>query len=147
MDTSKKYVIEFEGGQRVYPYWHNGKLMLWGQDITPNPSMEGKLSYGAMVKAMTDDCLVLNNNLIGVNIDSWEVKNGSDYDEETDEYDEVFQYFIIDSNAAEAFERFTDELVYYNSELDLYLLGVTHFGTSWDYVASGYEIVEVESND
>ena len=26
------------------------------------------------------------------------------------------------------------EIVYYSEELDLYIWGVTHYGTSWDYV-------------
>lgn len=46
---------------------------------------------------------------------------------------EVYQWYIIDSNGAEICEE-AGEIVYYNEELDLYLWGVTHWGTSWDYV-------------
>lgn len=49
-------------------------------------------------------------------------------------YDEVFQYFIIDGNGADILEHWTDEIVWYNETLDLYVWGVTHYGTSWDYV-------------
>ena len=28
----------------------------------------------------------------------------------------------------------TDEPVFHDEELDLYVWGITHFGTSWDYV-------------
>ena len=28
----------------------------------------------------------------------------------------------------------SDELIFYDEELDLYLLAVTHFGTAWDCV-------------
>lgn len=31
-------------------------------------------------------------------------------------------------------EEYTNEIVYYNETLDLYVWGVTHWGTSWDYV-------------
>ena len=49
-------------------------------------------------------------------------------------YDEVFQYYIISDNGAEILKEWTNELVWYNSELDMYVWGVTHWGTSWDYV-------------
>ena len=38
--------------------------------------------------------------------------------------------------------RLTDEIVYYNDQLDLYLWGITHFGTSWDYVLTDVRIIE-----
>lgn len=47
--------------------------------------------------------------------------------------DEVFQWFIIDRNGADLCKE-ANEIVYYNETLDLYLWGVTHWGTSWDYV-------------
>ena len=52
---------------------------------------------------------------------------------EMDESQEVFQWYIIDDNGAEICKEF-DEIVYYNETLDIYLWGVTHWGTSWDYV-------------
>ncbi len=55
--------------------------------------------------------------------------------ENADYYEyEVFQWFIISSNGAEILKDYTNEIVYYNEELDLYLWGVTHWGTTWDYV-------------
>lgn len=53
---------------------------------------------------------------------------------EDEHYEEVYQYYIIDSQGAELLKDYTHELVWYNEELDLYLWGVTHWGTSWDYV-------------
>ena len=47
-------------------------------------------------------------------------------------WDEVFQWYII-SDPSFIMEH-TDELVFHDEELDLYILGVTHFGTGWDYV-------------
>lgn len=48
---------------------------------------------------------------------------------------EVFQYYIISDNGAKILEeQLPSELVWYNAELDLYVWGVTHWGTSWDYV-------------
>ena len=50
--------------------------------------------------------------------------------------DDVYQWYIISDNGAEILKEWTDELVWYNSELDIYLWGVTHWGTSWDYVCT-----------
>lgn len=46
---------------------------------------------------------------------------------------EIFQYYIVNSNGAEILQD-AGEIVFYNEELDLYLWGVTHWGTSWDFV-------------
>ena len=47
---------------------------------------------------------------------------------------DVYQWFIISDNGASILKDHTNEIVMYNEELDLYLWGVTHYGTSWDYV-------------
>ena len=51
---------------------------------------------------------------------------------ELEDGDEIFQWYIIAD--PHFLIHHTDELVFYDSELDLYVWGVTHFGTSWDYV-------------
>lgn len=52
---------------------------------------------------------------------------------------EVFQWFIVDNAGARILDE-VGEIVYYNDELDLYLWGVTHWGTSWDYVLTNVKI-------
>lgn len=47
---------------------------------------------------------------------------------------EVYQWYIVDDGGAEIIQSYTDEILYYNEALDMYLWGVTHYGTSWDYV-------------
>ena len=59
-------------------------------------------------------------------------------------YDEVFQYYIISDNGAEILREWTNELVWYNEELDMYVWGVTHWGTSWDYVLTDIRIEREE---
>lgn len=46
---------------------------------------------------------------------------------------EIYQYFIVDGNGAEILQE-AGEIVFYNEALDMYVWGVTHWGTSWDYV-------------
>lgn len=53
---------------------------------------------------------------------------------------EIFQYYIISSSGAEILEQYTDEIVLYNEELDMYVWGVTHWGTSWDYVLTDIKL-------
>lgn len=74
-----------------------------------------------------------------------------DLDEE-DRGDEIFcdvyQYFIISYEDARRIAEYTNEIVYYNDSLDLYILGVTHCGTGWDYVPANWkELEEVAKDD
>jgi len=55
-------------------------------------------------------------------------------DEDNDEVQEIYQYFLIDPSDADYLKRNTDELVFYSEVLDEYVWGVTHFGTSWEGV-------------
>ena len=80
-----------------------------------------------------DRNVILCNDIVNVP-DFWDgIENGELEDEDGNYYD-VFQYFIIDSQTAEDLKEHTDELVFYVESLDLYILGVMHYGTSWDYV-------------
>lgn len=58
---------------------------------------------------------------------------------EQDDELEIFQYYIVDDWGARLLQDI-DEVVYYNEELDMYLWGVTHCGTSWDYVLTNIKI-------
>lgn len=58
---------------------------------------------------------------------------------EQDRQPDIFQWYIVNSNGAEILEE-AGEIVYYNNELDMYLWGVTHWGTSWDYVLTNIKI-------
>lgn len=101
-----------------------------GNEISAYGQEHGFLDYATFAKAFD---AVMNNNIIGM-FDDWQLVNGSDYDEENDEYTEVFQWFIVSGDGAQMIQDYTDEILFYNEELDIYLWGVTHCGTSWDYV-------------
>ena len=45
-----------------------------------------------------------------------------------------------DEMAATILKEWTNEIVFYNQELDMYVWGVTHYGTSWDYVLTNIEL-------
>lgn len=54
---------------------------------------------------------------------------------------EIFQYFIVSESGAEILQE-AGEIVFYNDTLDMYVWGVTHWGTSWDYVLTDIKIVK-----
>ena len=101
-----------------------------GNEISAYGQEHNRLDYATFAKAFD---AVLNNNIFGM-FEGWELVNGSDYDEENDEYTEIFQWFIVSDNGAQMIQDYTDEILYYHEELDIYLWGVTHWGTRWDYV-------------
>lgn len=58
-------------------------------------------------------------------------------------YKDIYQWYIVDENGARICEEF-NEIVYYNEKLDMYLWGVTHWGTSWDYVLTNIKCAKIE---
>ena len=72
--------------------------------------------------------------------------NGDDIDEDGD-YHEIYQWYIITEQGANFLEEYTDEIVYYHEEMDLYVWAITHFGTSWDYVLTDIKLrIAMEGN-
>ena len=108
-----------------------------GNEISAYGQEHNRLDYATFAKAFD---AVMNNNIfdMGWNIgNGWELVNGFEEDEEgLIELDpaEVFQWFIVSDNGAQMIQDYTDEILYYHEDLDIYLWGVTHYGTSWDYV-------------
>lgn len=67
-----------------------------------------------------------------------EVEEDDDY--ETEEGVDIYQYYLIDDQTAKDLMRHTDEIILYSEMLDLYVLGVTHFGTMWCGVDAEYVV-------
>lgn len=61
---------------------------------------------------------------------------------EQDEQPEIYQYYIIDYSGYNILKYHTNEIVYYIEPLDIYVWGVTHWGTSWNYVLTNIKIEE-----
>ena len=85
------------------------------------------------------ECYYIDNN--GNEITSKQAEE-MELDEYCEEYAEIYQYFIISEQDAERLKEYTNEIVYYNEDFGLYLLGVTHLGTSWDYVPSNWKSLD-----
>ena len=118
---------------------YNGKA--YGHEVSKYGLENGYLDYRALSKIVGDS--ILNNSIIPyIGFYEWEVVNGCEENEEG--YYEVYQYYIITDSGAEFLQEFTDEIVYYHQDLDMYVWGITHFGTSWDYVLTDIRLKGVE---
>ena len=140
-------------------YTHTSKYF-YGNEVSEYGLKNGYVDYRTLAKCFD---MVLNNNIIGHISDNfigeWETVNGSEfyyYDNENDcyiEYDdienwdnisvcsnEIYQYYIISDNGYRILSELTDEIIFYNETLDMYVWGVTHYGTSWDYVLTDIKI-------
>lgn len=117
-------------------YFYGNKISEYGLE-------NNRLDYETLAKAFD---AVLYNDIWALS-DDWENTNTPDHSDEIDELEEqieeleaqidepeVFQYFIISDAGAEIVSEWTDDPVYYSDRLDMYVWGVTHWGTSWDYV-------------
>ena len=114
----------------------------YGNKISDHGIKNGFIDYKTLAQSFD---VVLSNDLIAntYNIGYWEVINGELFWEDEDGNEianEVFQYFIISDNGARILQELTNEIVYYNEVLDIYIWGVTHYGTSWDYVLTDIKI-------
>lgn len=114
--------------------------------LNDNERKYGILSYGHAWERITNNApLVLMNNIVEVDTSVYDnVIIGSLYDEEEDEYEEVYQWYATSlSNFDIDYIRnnYEDEfIITYSDLLDTYFLAVTHWGTSWDYVDTGIKI-------
>lgn len=96
---------------------------------------------GKMENSDDDDKKLLYDRLIEKADGKQDALQDEIYSLEHDEDDrEIFQYYIVDDNGADILKRETNEILFYNEELDMYIWGVTHWGTSWDYVLTDINI-------
>lgn len=111
----------------------------YGHELTEQEKKEGWLSYGTLAKCF--DC-VLCNEIMSLYYEEAEIANGTDYDEEREEFYEFYQYYIISESGYRILQECTDETVWYIEPLNIYVCGITHFGTSWDYVSTDVKVIK-----
>ena len=112
---------------------------VYGEKVSDYGLENGYLDYYTLSKIVGSS--ILNNDVfMKFGYENWTLENGLEEDEDGN-YLEVYQYYIITDSGARFLSDFTDELVFYNEELDMYLWGITHFGTSWDYVLTDIKLI------
>lgn len=69
--------------------------------------------------------------------------NGAYYEQiqiNGDYYIDIFSYYIIPQSSIRYYKSLTDYPIFYIDFLDLYVLGITHFGTDWKNVNTDIQI-------
>lgn len=135
------------------------KMYVKNEDLNEYEKEYNKISFKRLINKLFTDMVLCNDitklfyNEIGGKYAEPEFEVGTDYDEEDGEYVDVYQYFIVDFSSwtydllKKYAKQFGKEFIlYYISELDLYILGVTHFGTGWDYVLTDIKPTESAQN-
>ena len=64
----------------------------------------------------------------------------NELEEEQDRQPEIYQYYIVSASGAEILQEYTNDPLYYIDALDMYIWGVTHWGTSWNYVLTDVKL-------
>ena len=90
---------------------------------------------------MLDDEETEEINRINSEIDKVQERIEELKEEEENSFDqEIYQYFIVSDYGAEIIQEYTNDPLFYNEELDMYVWGITHWGTSWDYVLTDIKL-------
>lgn len=113
---------------------YGGKV--YGVNVSNYGIVHGYLDYRALAE-IVGNCILNNTIYAETPYEDWELASGHDNDGDVD----IYQFYIISEYGYDFLQTHTDEIVYYNSTLDLYLWGITHFGTSWDYVLTDLKLV------
>ena len=109
---------------------------VYGEEVSSYGLEKGYLDYRTLAR-IVGDC-ILNNTVRAETMCDWEIITG--------EFDHaIFQDYIISDYGYEFLEKYTDEIVFYNEKLDMYIWGITHYGTSWDYVLTDIKLVKEEN--
>lgn len=119
------------------------KKYFYGNQISDYGVKNNRVDFLTLSKSF--DCVLANeygSNRFEYFIDY--IVNGCMYEidndgNEIEDFKEIFQWYIVSDNAIEILKE-ANELVFYDSEMDLYIWAITHYGTSWDYVLSDIEI-------
>lgn len=123
-------------------YTHKSKYF-YGNEISKYGLENNYVDYATLSKSfshvLVNDITKLFYSVIDGEYNEPYLVNGYDYNE-YDEPIDIFQYYIISYSGFEILKELTDEIIYYLPVLNCYIWGVTHFGTSWDYVLTDIKL-------
>lgn len=111
------------------------------KDLNEEEKRTNRISYRRLIDRIGN--IWLFNNAPKLSNYDFEFEIGSDYNEETEEFDEIYQYYLIDVNqyTLEKLRELKNEdvTIAWSETLGEYVLFVKHYGTSWDYVMTDFE--------
>ena len=94
----------------------------------------GYLDYRTLANIIYEH--IPNNRIREATLEDWEIVAGK-FDRA------VMSDYIISADGYRFLRDYTDELVFYNEKLDIYVWAVTHTGTRWDYVLTNIKLKEM----
>lgn len=113
---------------------YGGKI--YGVALSDYGLEKGYLDFKTLASIL-EDC-ILNNTLRDRTMSDWEIVAG--------EFDDmVMSDYIISEYGYKFLKEYTDELVFYNENLDIYIWAVTRWGTRWDYELTNTKLVEMNN--
>lgn len=117
-------------------YWEEENGMIDNSEEIEN--LENKLdNLDYELSSLDDDEEEIRN----INSEIKEIqKRIEELEEEQDYQREIYQYYIVSDKGAEIIQAYTNDPLFYNEELDMYVWGVTHLGTSWSYVLTDVKL-------
>lgn len=111
------------------------------EDLNEYERKYNKISYERLIKRIGN--VWLFNKAYELSDYEFELVLGDIYDEENDEYKDIYQYYLIDIDeyTLELLQKANceDLIIAWSEKLEEYILCVDHFGTSWDYVLTSIE--------
>ena len=113
----------------------DGKV--FGYEVSAYGREKGYLDYRTLANILED--LVPNNLIRDKTLRDWEIVSGTFKEA-------VMQDFIITKYGYEMLEKYTDELVFYNENLDMYIWAATRLDHGWAYVLTDIKLREVGEN-
>lgn len=122
----------------------------YGHEVSELGIKNKRVDYAALSKCgdivLCNDIVKLFNRSIGGEFVEPKLVNGylTDDDQIQGLQSEILQYYIISDDFAELLQDCTNEIVFYIDALRIYVWGVTHCGTSWDYVLTDIELDDDE---
>lgn len=109
--------------------------MVHGERVSDYGLERGYLDYQTLAN-IVGDC-ILNNVIRDRTLRDWDKVSG-------EFTDIIFSDYIISEKGYEFLKENTDELVFYNENLDIYVWAVDHYGTKWSDVSTGIKLVEMK---
>ena len=109
-------------------------------ELNEEEKRTGKISYKRLIDRISNTIFLFNEAQNLSNYD-FDFICGSDYDEENEEYIDIYQYYLIDLCMDEETlkDLSSDLIIAWSETLQNYVLLVDHLGTSWDYVMTDIE--------
>lgn len=118
------------------------KMYVNKEDLNDYEKENKKVSYRRLIERISNNIWLFNNAPELSDYD-FEFEIGNDYDEETGDYIDIYQWYLIDINhyTLEKLKELNckDVIIAWSEKLEEYVLFVDHFGTGWDYVLTDVE--------